>query len=59
MVTIPIWLLVLLIATNFFMVLFLFMIIYFVCAILDLTYWERHYKKIKPEEKNCPYSIEK
>lgn len=52
--------LILLIATNFFVVGFVSFIIWLVFATLDWTYWERHKKDIKTEEDNkCPYFIDK
>ena len=57
MINIPIWLLVVLIATNFFVVLLVLVNIYVLFGILDLTYHNRH--KPKKSEQDCPDEIDK
>jgi len=53
MINIPIWVFILILATNGIVWIFIAGIIYFIFGILDLTYYERH-----PEEKNCPEKVE-
>ena len=54
--TIPLWLFILLIVTNFFSICFLFLIIYLICGIRDLFFVK--YKKQIDDDK-APYYIEK
>lgn len=57
-IPVPLWLFIGLIVTNAVVWIVIALFIYFVFAILDLTYFERHKSKQKKEEKGCPEKIE-
>lgn len=56
MINIPIWLLVLLIATNIFVLLLVLMLVYVFFGVIDLIYTPR--RKPTKDERNCPNEIE-
>ena len=58
MIEINVALLIFLIVSNFFTVMFVLFLAYFIAGILDLTYYERHRTKPNKDEKKCPYKIE-
>ena len=55
MITIPIWLFGILIATNLFVDLIVFLAIYFIAGVHDLFFVKYHKEESKKE---CPYFIE-
>ena len=53
MIPIPIWLLVLLIATNFFVIMCALILVYLIAGIHDILY------KPKKNKNNCPEKVER
>lgn len=56
MINLPIWLLVVLIATNIIVWLAVSFFAYLIAYIRDITYYNRH--KPNKREQNCPYEVD-